>query len=252
MKSEGVPQDVSSMSMEDTVLAVRDTCLVVDLWPRVVAHTQQLAEYLHARDSAVCLEICPRTLSKDHICRLHTHVCLRSFSNMSLPFQNNVASLDGANPQVAQVVGGLVTGSSRSSWASYFYCCAPKLGGVHQFSTREPFKDFLVNANWVLNLLQSGKITIESAKELVRQCCSGSVRCLKDIALVEASAEEACILTDMHKSEGALLAHQTLFRCLPEVDQWASQDLRTEWRYKFLVLDGPSKVGKTQFALQRT
>jgi len=37
-------------------------------------------------------------------------------------------------------------------------------------------------------------------------------------------------------------------RRVPEVDRWLEQFLTVQRRYKFLVLDGPTRMGKTEFA----
>ncbi len=47
----------------------------------------------------------------------------------------------------------------------------------------------------------------------------------------------------------ALAKKRRPFRRLKAVDEWIAEHREVQWRYRFLVLTGPSKTGKTQYAL---
>ena len=61
-------------------------------------------------------------------------------------------------------------------------------------------------------------------------------------AAAELAAKIACVHAEL------ALARRP-FRRLPVVDAWVALRATTRWRYPFLVLTGPSCMGKTQYAL---
>ena len=80
-----------------------------------------------------------------------------------------------------------------NSWSGYFYCVVPKLGQIWSCGSRRPFKDFLVDGRWIMNLQQASKIGTEVARELILKCVSGARRFLVDISLAEREIERRTV-----------------------------------------------------------
>ena len=181
--------------------------------------------------------------------RLHVHAFLKS-SGPDLRV-NNLAALafQGVVPVPSSTIGGLnVQANGRCSWAGFLYCCiADKVGTVLSEATKVPFKGFLVQPNWFLNLVQSKKLTIPVARMLLVQCANAS-RQIKELEAHETHLEEEAVRKAQEEAgrllKGSLKAHKSF----PEVDCFVGQFREALHRYKLLVLSGPSRVGKTAFA----
>ena len=85
------------------------------------------------------------------------------------------------------------------------------------------------------------------AKALLVQCANAS-RHIKELDLHEAQLEEEAVKEAMQEAQRLLentLRPQKTYR---EVEIFMNQFEQAQHRYKFLVLSGPSRVGKTAFA----
>ena len=84
--------------------------------------------------------------------------------------------------------------------------------------------------------------------EFVKQACdlprllAAFDEFVNENAAAELAAKIACVHAEL------ALARRP-FRRLPVVDAWVALHATTRWRYPFLVLTGPSCMGKTQYAL---
>ena len=180
---------VSLPPLHDEVKRLRRDPHVASLWARAILHSKGMKLKMAATDFAVCLEVCPETFETTGKLQLHVHLCLRSGAPMKLGRVLDYA-FDGAVPCVAHTIGGLGSGMARNSWSAFFYCIVEKYGHVCHHATRRPFKDFLVNPNWVMNLLQSRKLSSRVARELVVTSCSGATRLLRELDTLEAEEEK--------------------------------------------------------------
>jgi hypothetical protein len=123
-----------------------------------------------------------------------------------------------------------------------------KFGQVFSYGTKRPFKDFLVQGQWVLNLLQARKISLQCVRELVLQSCHNVQRHLKELDVLQREEEKERVAAARRLAECGLAVQRKRWRSIAAVQEWHEQYSREAFRYKFLVLDGPSKLGKTQFA----
>ena len=237
----------AATSLDELVKRLRSDSVVKDLWERMLLHVEELRRKVGAQDAAVCLEICPNTLETRGLCRLHFHCYLRNSVRLRLPPSAHMR-FDGAVPQQSSVVGGMALSRRSNSWSGYFYCVVPKTGQIWSAGSRRPFKDFLVDGKWVMNLLQAEKISPSEAREHILRCGAGARRHLDDIALAEKELERKIIEADRQRVLAKLQPEVKPFREIPEVEEWKSQYSTDLMRYKFLVLVGPSRMGKTQYA----
>ena len=226
---------------------LRETPKILELWDRIMEHADKVRSSLGASDWAICMEVCPEVYALQGTLQVHFHMFLRSPNWMSLR-RAAWMHLDGAGPNVARAVGGLAASRAQGNWSGYFYCCVDKDGHLFHRANRRPFKDFLVNASWILNLVQARKLCVEKAKALVRQCVSGAYRTLQELRLqddlleAEALAEEKLAIQDhLHKQ-------LSTWKTFSVVQTWQAQYASILQRYKFLILSGPSRMGKTVFA----
>ena len=227
---------------------LRENGYVRKLWSDFQAHIKQVLLLTRGVDYAACLEVCPETLELTASVQLHFHLYIRSNRKM---FIADMASLSfqSAKPNRAHIIGGAVLERrARHSWSGYFYCCVDKIGSVERVSNRQPFKDFSVNANWIMQLVQAQKLTVSTARDLLVDTGSGVGRCFRELDIMEAYHERRAY---RHAYETAMLElakTQVPFKTYPVVTEWLAQYSSALHRYKCLVLTGPSRMGKTAFA----
>ena len=244
---DGVVRHTGDLTLAEVVHVLQRDAAVCDLWSNMRRHADMLLSRVQAADLACCLEVCPRTFEEEHVARLHLHVFLRAPQRMSLP-PLRLLDFEGAVPVVADVVGGLPTSRQSGSWAGYLYCIVEKFGQVFSYGTKRPFKDFLVQGQWVLNLLQARKISLPYARELVLQSCHNVQRHVKELDMLAREHEKERVAAARRVAECGLAMQRKRWRSVRAVVDWHEQYKSEAFRYKFLVLDGPSKLGKTQFA----
>lgn len=240
------PRSASGRNIDSVVSEMQADPYVEAQWSSMVKGIERVAKLANARDWAACLEVCPQTLESEGLARLHVHVSLMNFSGMSLPKLNELKVLD-VQPHLANFVGGLSAQKAARAWSGFFYCAAEKVGSVFRHSTKRPFRDFNVSNTWVMTLLQANKINLKLAREYAILSCNNVSRTLHEISLLEKERELASVKEYILRTEAELQQQRSAFRVLPEVETWRAQYASTKERYKFLVLSGPSRVGKTLF-----
>ena len=152
-------------------------------------------------------------------------------------------------PNKSQAQGAFCRARSQSAAAGVYYLRCPKVGSVLSEGSLVPHVDFAVQLAWIWNLLAGGKMRAEAARqEFVRQArdLPRVLACLDKYVQEVAAAALAARITMVHVE---LAAARRPFRRLGVVESWVELHVKTRWRYPFLVLTGPSCMGKTQYAL---
>ena len=196
---------------------------------------------------AFALEICTRTWLDTHSLKLHVHGWILQGPRRARMSISDLALTSASTPHFS--VYGQSARRGMSMFAGCFYCTCKKAGQLFIESTKEAHVDYGVKADWILRLYSAGKISFaEAQNHLVRQV-HGVKQIMADLEyakqFLEARDEDVRIsnvLDTLRKIEKP-------FRVIPEVSVWATQydPLVPLDRYRFLVLDGPSRTGKTRF-----
>ena len=111
----------------------------------------------------------------------------------------------------------------------------------------EPFVAYHANPEWITNFLQGEKISMEVARREYIRCVKGCENNLRNLACLERLAEEHRIKRLEASVKRALAPTYHPNRSYPEVERFLEEHQVLKDRYKFLVLSGPSGMGKTQF-----
>ena len=129
-----------------------------------------------------------------------------------------------------------------------FYCSiSEKIGTVFSEATKLPFKGFLVNPTWILNLVQARKLDMDVAKALLVQCANAS-RHIKELEMQEVYQGEQAVKLEQERASRLLAPSLKPQKFYQKAQDFLRQFDTPLHRYRFLVLSGPSKVGKTAFA----
>ena len=199
-------------------------------------------------DWATAVEVCTQTLVQEGVARVHFHLLLRHHdSAVWLPGPQAMV-FEGVRPHVAAapILHGSKVTSART-WAGYFYCSVSKIGQVFVDANRVAFRDYPVQGQWVMSLFQAGKIAASTARALVYKVAHGVTRLLADLDAVERWQEEERVEAARVEALAYLATRRCKFRSLPLVEAWDTQFQEVKDRYLFLVLDGPSRMGKTAY-----
>ena len=203
---------------------------------------------LFERYVAITLEVCPETYELQRKLRLHIHCFLKS-SKQPLSMQHmQMYEFEGNSCHQSTQIGGLACTKGRSSWSGFFYCCLKeKKGTVFSEATKAPFTKFLVNPAWIMSMTQAGKLECAVARELLVKCVNAS-RHVKELEQHEMELEKEAVKVAMGEAQrllGKTLKQQKFY---DKAAAFTQQFDVAQHRYKFLVLSGPSQVGKTAFA----
>ena len=202
---------------------------------------------LGAIDYTVGLELCTATWADEKQLRVHAHCAHAASVRMGMTAgQFGSHHFMGVRPHISAEAG-----SRRrvAGWASFYYVQAPKIGSLWHWGSKEAYVDYQVSAEWIWGLIQNQKLAIHTAKEeLVRQA-----KCLtRHLPNLERLQQESIALDlegRIRAKEAILEAERCPFKVLKPVE-FLKEDLETPRdRRRFLVLDGPSQMGKTAFCM---
>lgn len=209
----------------------------------------EVGNLLQAKHCAMSAELCPETWRDEGVVQVHLHVAFLAPGSVMCVFDQALLAWRDIEPHSTPPPHATGHGRSmRALWASYFYCVVRKRGWIWSESDRDAFTGFPVQTSWVMALLQGRKIDATYARELVAQCAIGSNRCFDDIRRWEDGENRRKTAEYRARVAVLLAAEQGRFRHLPEVSEWEQQYSRVLPRYRFLILDGPSRTGKTMYA----
>ena len=241
------PELSAGLSPTDLCELARKHSRVKVLWKSLVEFAQEWADAIFADVWCACLEVCLQTYSAQGVVRVHAHVFFRSASRMHVRSQD-FFKWQGSMPHSNASVMGVAGRKFQSGNAGLYYLQVPKLGSLHSVGNVAPFRDYLVSGEWVFNLLQAEKIDCETARRQLIMSAKNLPRllgCLDKLVSERNSLKLSSLTRDV---AAKLRGMARPFKVIPAVVDWQRAFEDVSPRYPFLVLDGPSRTGKTQFA----
>ena len=236
-------QDLTTDQLTEHVREMQET---QTLWKAFLAFAEQLAVELHAPSWACCLEICLRTFEEEKQLRLHAHLFLKSEVQQIRCESSKKLRFMFTDPHLRDTLWGRKV--AKANWAGAYYCLAPKLGSVVRHGSIRRFRDFPVDPSWIFNMVESGKVAYEEAKAELVLCGKGLVRRLADLECWHKSRQEMLVKEMVATAQAASRRQLQPFPRWSLVDAWLKEVTKPlQTRKKFLVLQGPSRTGKTEF-----
>ena len=241
------PLGVTATSSEEQMVEhLRTMSCVLNLWQDFTAFSEDLADKLHAPFWACCLEICSKTWQKEQMLRLHGHLFLKCQTGKLRCQDQKCLRFRDSSPHQSDTLWGKKT--ARSNWAGAYYVLSPKSSSILRKGSVEPFLDFPVNPEWVFNMIEAGKISYEDARRELITCGKGLTRRLPDVDCWHRNKQELQLRDRVSNVQAGVRARLKSFPRWPTVDAWlteVSQPFMS--RKRCLVLQGPSRLGKTEF-----
>ena len=241
---EGEP----TASIDQVVERLRQSLEVKKAWEPILDHGRKCMQLAGGEDVAICLEVCPETLELQKIVRLHVHALVRS-SHQQLALQHLWKfDYESIPAHLSHGVRGVQSTRARAQWSGFLYCCLKeKKGTVLAEATKQPFTGFLVNPQWIMNLVQADKLSVTNAHNLLVRCVNGS-RHIKELQAYDEEMEKQAVKEGVAEAERLLGGSLKEQKQYPKVQAFLNQFKKPRHRYRFLVLAGPSRVGKIAFA----
>jgi hypothetical protein len=144
-------------------------------------------------------------------------------------------------------------GRGRSKAASvaagHYYVAGPKVGQVFMACTHEAFRHYTVNPMWIANNVQSGKFSVADARKQFVLCGKNLAHNLANLSLQEREMASIALQDRKDHVWAELRRLVRPSKTYPDVDRWLWKQTHIRFRQPFLVLEGPSCLGKTQFAM---
>ena len=175
------------------------------------------------------------------------HVALSRAKEFRLPL--STFDWETLQPWASRSSPGNYEKKRSGAAALLFYCQVPKIGQIASGGSHTPFHDYHINPEWITDLLQSEKVTLAVAKDLYIKGGKNLRHHLGNLATLQYELNRERVARRVRLVEAACAAQLGKFKTLPDVtDTWLPQFQSIRARYAFLVLDGPSRTGKTCFA----
>ena len=242
-QEDGIDQDIDRL-----VLRVRASDAAQTLIQEFFDFVNLFVVEHHVSEWAASVEICSRTLESSGEVRLHCHAFVRkNHAKFDVRDPTLFSFKDSVPDRRAQQSHGKQRGTG--SYAAMYYMQCPKVGIVASTGSKQPFIDYCVNGNWIFNLVQGLKMSYSMARIELVKTTHGLTRKLADLDKWHA---EQCALNMEHRvhvRSVALQASMLPFRLIQVVEDWKVHTQSLSMRKRFLVLEGPSGVAKTAYAM---
>jgi len=235
--------------LESVAKRLRSNPQILHLWGAFEKYTQQFRQGRAIRRMTWALELHnEKSLSTGEVW-VHTHLmfdCLGTTVSLSrnsgLTFMNTYphTSVDCVKARGRAVKKAFDQG--------HYYLSVAKLGGILSGGNVTPNQSYPVNPEWVTQWWQQNKITSETAASEYVQCKRHVQKYLENLEYQEKAERHGKLAALKRKADEDTKFLMKKTRRLATVDEeFLPQFSRAMLRRKFLVLDGPSRLGKTLF-----
>ena len=220
---------------------------VLELWKAFQAHWDEVSMRDGWTEYVIALELCTTTLREERVVRVHAHASMRKGGSKARVRDPHAYAFRGSLPFLASVVSMARCRTSGDNQCMYYLQC-PKWGKVFSKGNIEPFRTYLVSGEWVMNLVQAGKMEVAVAREELIKTAKNLPRLLSNLDKYVMELRDQRLRTRIAEIERELERAERPFKTFPEIERWKEEHALARPRYRFLVLVGPSGLGKTQFA----
>ncbi|CAK9030607.1 unnamed protein product [Durusdinium trenchii] len=218
------------------------------LWDEFTAFFERLQASFHLDRWTLALELHCKVSVQTQVPSIHFHAMFDSRKPVILP--KSALDFRGAGPHISvDAPHARGRACKRAYDQGHFYLQVPKIGGIFMRTNSPAYDAFAVTPEWITSLWQTCKITKDTAeKEYIR--AKKHVRAYVDNVHYHSQCERAQAVAE--KKAQALGELQLLKKEAVRIDavdaDFLPQFNSLAFRRKFLVLDGPTRLGKTIYA----
>ena len=250
--------DLENLCVDSLCAELAKLPQVLEMWEKVKAALATLVLQLRTFRYTGSMELCTDTLLKEKRLQLHVHLFIQSgYSADQPPFRvesRKSLELFGVPPHMSGCHSAAVKARGRNSnevsaAAGHYYLAMPKTGKVFMhWANVEPWKQYNVRDQWIHQFWQQNKLSNAAARAEFVNCKKGIRQHTENVDLFERLVREKEAERRRAVTAAALQQMTLPNVVIPEVAAWVESRKTLQDRYKFLVLEGVSQVGKTSFA----
>ena len=233
-------------SCEELTNAVRVEPTATLLWQEFQAFVGTLIKHYPQAEWAASLELCTESWQSDRSVRLHCHCYLKNENKMwakdseMFHFRESVPYKSYGCPMQQK--------RQPRCYQGLYYLQCPKVGLVFSAGSKAPFVGYTVNGDWIMTLVVQDKMRVLDARTEMIRSGRGLVRRLGDLDKLLECRKEQEMSRRVALLQAGLSSSMRRFRVFPEIEAWrSSYEKEGLPRKKFLVLEGGSGLGKTEF-----
>ena len=219
----------------------------ISLWTKAIAILETMKVALGADEWCAALELCTRTFETGTI-RLHLHACFVGLSAPLKDLEISELAVFGTRPHVSSEDKKKTRKRRAAQFSAFYYLCAPKIGSLFTQSTMRANHDYEVNAEWIWSMVATNKVELSAARRELVAAGRNLSRHLPNLDSLERERQKDSVSEQIRSRDVLIAGTRNAFREIDMVSAWVRELSAPRDRRKFLVLDGPSRMGKTAFA----
>jgi len=230
---------------------MRESKQCQSLWSRFQEHVNGVRQKYALKRSSCAMELNMETTVQTGVPHIHFHWMFDCLGQ-TVKITNNRLSFESVLPYKSTESARARGRSCKKAFdQGHYYLMVPKVSGVFRLATHQANKEYPVSAEWVTSLWQQDKITAEVAMAQYIETKRHVQKYLENLQYQE-RAYKNLELQRQKDLVTAQLAQKLLKpKIIPAVQQhFLPQFQSAQFRRKFLILDGPSRMGKTLYASQ--
>ena len=236
----------ASATVDDIVQTVQGDPDAKELFESFRDFMEQKVQEFHVSCWGASMELCTQTWAEDKQVRLHLHSYWKAGNKFFMATPEPV-TFRGSVPCRHHSIDVLQS-RSTAGWCGMYYIQCPKIGMVFRHYTAAAHTAFPVSGDWVFGLLSSGKMTEQDARVELLRVGKGICRRMADLERLSQLRKEQRLQERIQHVRRVIEASSLEFHSYPAINAWKEQALRPYQRRKnFLVLEGESGLGKTEF-----
>ena len=244
ISNKSVPPGSDELSATDILKKHR---YVVNLWDQALQKIKAMQEVMQADQLGASMELCTRSY-RQGVIRIHLHACFLSTTGRLPKMELAALRLFKGGPHISHEDEKRKRKRRAAAHSGMYYVIAPKIGSLFTFSTMQPHHDFEVNAEWIWSMVASHKIELSAARQELVGSGKNLARHLQNLDVLEKEREKLAVQTIMQHRAAQIAQTRKASKPMPSVIAWVKDLSIPRDRRKFLVLDGPSRMGKTAYA----
>ena len=245
--------DVESVEFKEAITKVAAHPTVLQMWEEWKTKYKELCVFFpDVVEVSMCGEVSLHSRGDETGLRVHFHGAISSLK------QGQIPKYDWADWEINDVCPDVQNTNGRGRYATqavermHMYVQVSKLGHLFTDTNFPMYFSFRVEPKWLMQLWQERKLDTETVKDCFLECrrnCCGQFKFLEfyENAMTERKARRA-----QRVAQKALARTLKRFKTYPKITLFLEQHLDTNFgklrRFLFLVLEGPSSVGKTVLA----
>jgi len=233
---------------------LREMPYYIDLCSNFFTRMLDVGEFFNFPQLSVALELCPNA---ENTGRVHLHAFLSGSERMRMTKVVDTLRFDGVKPcHVQSCVARKSIGAGKRLNEGHYYLQCPKIGVILQKTNWPKWTSFPVAKRWIMNQFKVRKMLLEDARAECLEARDGVRGSFSELDCIAEELRKQDMTKESEYLQTMLKKQMKQFKALPKaILDWKEQYVPymchgqvQHTRFRPLVLDGPTRFGKTSMA----